>query len=1132
MPHRRTTSFSLFQKDKDKEKLKIVTSQSVPTMIDSKKNTIRSNIYTLPDGRKIKTDSRPITSVPLINNTILKNEDIFDFNNSNLPRPDVIKNHFMQQGKLSDDQLKIILNQLISLLETEPNLLKINTSNKNNQTLDLQSVDTTVEQDLNSADDLMDKIIICGDIHGQFFDLLKLFEINDFNFEDFTYLFLGDYVDRGYFSIEVLVYLYVLKLNFPNNFYLLRGNHESAHLTSFFTFKNEMNYKYKTNLNANTTNTTNATTNNNNRNSTIPGNQNDDPNVYDLCCKSFNHLPIAAVVNEKYFCVHGGIGPDLNYLDDINNINRFVEIPSSGLLCDLVWSDPTEDYDDAPTDDEDDEENDANNSNSNENDNSRINNDTTVDTTNMQDSSLNITTIESIDTNGEITADGDIFFVPNESRGCSVCFTYKAVCEFLKKNNLLSIIRAHEAQDLGYRMYKNTKEYDFPSMLTIFSAPNYLDSFDNKAAILKIENDTLNINQFEKSPHPYLLPDFMDVFSWSLPYVGEKINDLLVSILNICNDDDVKVSPSKLKRNLKRYSHYSSSTSNLPSTSSPKKQQVETNKPIKYLSDDPETFTYMNHSSTQSAPDLVNPYSVNSYKLSNSQTIYPTFKDVDKKIVYSKLHNTGKTNFNSTSDLYSNSITSSKFNRNNIKANPTSELSFGIDKKNNNPAFTQNSSLVKINSNSNRTNSPNGSPDGNSNNNNSSRPASFPQRHSYHALSKCSPNTFTNMNNYNNVNSYSTTCITSTNNAHISNQNYNNNKNPFNENSINNINNTDSLSYETSNISNVSPPYNTRNTYYMEPEYINKDPNEMVYNSPESEIEVENNEVNNNNFNISMPPNNTPCYNSNTFEYMNDSPIKKTSRTLIMNNNLRNPRYNMRNMNSNNMNGNMYNNMRVSNSFNNLDNNNFDNLVNNNMINNINDNLNINSINNNMNSNTFNNMNSNYNTYNNSYNNNSRNPFYQSNNSYNIEPNGSFNSNYQYNGNNNWNENTGMYSNMNTSKISNMSYTSGVGNRSSNMIPNSNISNARYQQSNKPRRHSHFTGSTSKSYEFLPVNNIDVGSAYPMSNNSRLINHTNQKFNTPIQHKKSQNVVAASRFRQLSPGVNLNVNSNFINGRM
>jgi serine/threonine-protein phosphatase 2B catalytic subunit len=132
------------------------------------------------------------------------------------------------------------------------------------------------------------------------------------------------------------------------------------------------------------------------------------------------------------------------------------------------------------------------------------------------------------------------YFVHNHVRGCSYFFSYPAACNFLEKNNLLSVIRAHEAQDAGYRMYRKTRTTGFPSVMTIFSAPNYLDVYNNKAAVLKYENNVMNIRQFNCTPHPYWLPNFMDVFTWSLPFVGEKITDMLIAILSVSSEDELK----------------------------------------------------------------------------------------------------------------------------------------------------------------------------------------------------------------------------------------------------------------------------------------------------------------------------------------------------------------------------------------------------------------------------------------------------------------------------------------------------------------------------------------------------------------------------------------------------------------
>jgi serine/threonine-protein phosphatase 2B catalytic subunit len=115
----------------------------------------------------------------------------------------------------------------------------------------------------------------------------------------------------------------------------------------------------------------------------------------------------------------------------------------------------------------------------------------------------------------------------NSSRGCSFVFGAKAATPFLNKNDFLSIIRGHEAQLDGFKMYKWNNSVDFPSVITVFSAPNYCDVYNNKGAVIKFQNNMVNIQQFNYSPHPFILPQFMNVFNWSIPFVSEKSNDSL-----------------------------------------------------------------------------------------------------------------------------------------------------------------------------------------------------------------------------------------------------------------------------------------------------------------------------------------------------------------------------------------------------------------------------------------------------------------------------------------------------------------------------------------------------------------------------------------------------------------------------
>ena len=156
-----------------------------------------------------------------------------------------------------------------------------------------------------------EKFNICGDIHGQFYDLLKIFNENGYPSENNPYLFNGDFVDRGSFSVECLITLLCFKLLYPKHFYLARGNHESRNLNKVYGFEQEVISKY-------------------------------DSTVYESFIRLFYSLSLAHCINKKYLIIHGGLfSKDGITLNDIKNINRFREVPETGIMCELLWSDPS-----------------------------------------------------------------------------------------------------------------------------------------------------------------------------------------------------------------------------------------------------------------------------------------------------------------------------------------------------------------------------------------------------------------------------------------------------------------------------------------------------------------------------------------------------------------------------------------------------------------------------------------------------------------------------------------------------------------------------------------------------------------------------------------------------------------------
>jgi diadenosine tetraphosphatase ApaH/serine/threonine PP2A family protein phosphatase len=438
----------------------------------------------------------------------------------------------------------------------------------------------------------------------------------------------------------VLLLLAAMKLERPNAVFLLRGNHESRIATHQFTFHAECLRKWSA-------------------------------AAYEAATEFFDALPLAAVVGGRFFCVHGGISPSITAASDVNLIHRFREVPTEGPMCDLVWADPCDDYDDVPEVPD------------------------SVDSPSSGGAAAGAAAAPSRGKRGggdephDDANDGSVEFGLNESRGCSITFNYAAVRKFFSDNpGIISVIRAHEVQDDGYklhraarvgpdpaacerrrvarqqrraqrqqqreahaslnssgvaagsrspgrlsvslhgakppsprasgtpsnasigaaasaRLYARSSSYGrtktsphaatviapkaavalaapapppfpvtmFPTVISVFSAPNYCGCCDNTGAFITLTdvvcaNDMLSpfahssdaavqqhsasrnaaamalpiprldITRFFSTPHPYELPAAMNGFDWSFPFMTDKLRDVLDSILAMTGDDD------------------------------------------------------------------------------------------------------------------------------------------------------------------------------------------------------------------------------------------------------------------------------------------------------------------------------------------------------------------------------------------------------------------------------------------------------------------------------------------------------------------------------------------------------------------------------------------------------------------
>lgn len=261
------------------------------------------------------------------------------------------------------------------------------------------------------SDDLDAHFTVCGDTHGQFYDVCNIFSLNGLPSETNPYLFNGDFVDRGSFSFEVVMTLFAMKLVYPQHVHLLRGNHESKNMNKIYGFEGEVKHKY-------------------------------DETVMQLFTEVFNWLPLAAVIENKVIVVHGGLfSEECVSLDDIAKIDRNREPPESGLMSDLMWSDPQPFMGRGPS---------------------------------KRGIGLSF--------GPDITKS----FLEYNKLGESVCAWCRcAVIIALTICLCLAdlLVRSHEVKDEGYLVEHDGK------CITVFSAPNYCDQMGNKGAFIRFEKD-------------------------------------------------------------------------------------------------------------------------------------------------------------------------------------------------------------------------------------------------------------------------------------------------------------------------------------------------------------------------------------------------------------------------------------------------------------------------------------------------------------------------------------------------------------------------------------------------------------------------------------------------------------------
>ena len=207
------------------------------------------------------------------------------------------------------------------MIDKEVNLEELIQKIEKNEVLPIKEFDII----FNKAKEILNKreniavlkapITICGCINAHFEELKDIFKICG-DASNTQYLFLGDYINKGFNSLSVVLLLMVLLVKYPNNITLLRGNHDSRMMSNPYGFYDECIKKYSQ--------------------------QDEGKYIFEKINELFDLFQLAAVIDNEIFCVHGGLSPKLKKIEEINSVDRKLEIPREGIITDLIWSDPSE----------------------------------------------------------------------------------------------------------------------------------------------------------------------------------------------------------------------------------------------------------------------------------------------------------------------------------------------------------------------------------------------------------------------------------------------------------------------------------------------------------------------------------------------------------------------------------------------------------------------------------------------------------------------------------------------------------------------------------------------------------------------------------------------------------------------